>query len=146
MSHGPLEYVLFQFEDDRFIGEILPQMLKSQEQGCVGVVDLVFILKDDAGELEVVEVSELSDEDEALFAPLMGDTFGILSKGDIEIATQELPANATGAVLLLEHLWGVALRNAVHAGGGSVLDSAYISPQTHAKLVLEMEQLEAQNA
>ena len=144
--HGPLEYVLFQFDDDRFIGEILPKMLESQEHGCVGVVDLLFIMKDEAGQLTVVEVSELSDEDEALFAPLISDTLGILSAGDIEIAAKELPDNATGAVLLLEHLWGVEMRNAVHAGGGSVLDSAYISPQTHAELVIEMEQMEAENA
>ena len=143
---GPLEYVLFQFDDDRFIGEILPKMLESREKGCVGIVDLVFIMKDEAGELTVVEVSELSDEDEALFAPLISDTLGLLSKGDIDIAAKSLPNNATGAVLLLEHLWGVALRNAVHKSGGAVLDSAYISPQTHAKLVVEMEQMEAANA
>jgi len=144
--HGPLEYVLFQFDDDRFIGEILPKMLESQESGCVGVVDLVFIMKDEAGKVTVVEVSELSDEDEALFTPLIQDTFGILSKGDIDIAAQQLPNNATGAVLLLEHLWGVEMRNAVYAGGGALLDSAYISPQTHAELVAEMEQMEAENA
>jgi hypothetical protein len=37
--YGPLEYVLFQFDDDRFIGEILPKMIESQEQGNVGVKD-----------------------------------------------------------------------------------------------------------
>jgi hypothetical protein len=98
--HGPLEYVLFQFDDDRFISEILPQMLKSQEKGCVGVVDLAFIMKDAVGELEVVEVSELSDENEALFEPLISKTLGLLSKGDIEIAARELPTNATGQKLL----------------------------------------------
>jgi hypothetical protein len=144
--YGALEYVLFQFDDDRFIGEILPKMIESQKHGCVGVVDLVFIMKDEAGQLTVVEVAELSDEDEALFAPLISDTLGILSGGDIDIAAKQLPENATGAVLLLEHRWSVALRNAVQAAGGSVLDSAYISPQTHAGLVVEMEQMEAENA
>ena len=144
--HGPLEYVLFQFDDDRFISEILPKLLKIRQQGCVRVVDLVFIMKDEANQLTVVEVSELADEDESLFTPLIGDTLGLLTLKDIEIAAAHLPPNATGAVLLLEHLWGVELRNAVHAGGGSVLDSAYISPQTHAELVVEMDQMEAENA
>ena len=31
--HGPLEYVLFQFDDNRFISEILPKMIESQEGG-----------------------------------------------------------------------------------------------------------------
>ena len=144
--YGPLEYVLFQFDDDRFIDEILPKMIESQLHGCVRVVDLVFIMKDEAGQLTVVEVAELDDEDEALFASLISGTLGILSIGDIDIAAKQLPENATGAVLLLEHLWAVALRNAVQAAGGSVLDSAYISPRTHAELVIEMEQMEAKNA
>lgn len=144
--HGPLEYVLFQFDDNRFISEILPKMIESQQRGCVGVVDLVFIMKDEAGKLTVVEVSELSGEDEARFAPLISGTLGILSKGDIDIAAKQLPDNATGAVLLLEHRWGIEMRNAVHATGGSVLDSAYISPQTHAELAAEMEQMETKNA
>ena len=101
--YGALEYVLFQFDDDRFIDEILPKMVASKERGCVRVVDLVFIMKDEAGQLTVVEVAELSDEDEAQFAPLISDTLGILSGGDIDIAAAHLPANATGAVLLLEH-------------------------------------------
>jgi len=144
--YGPLEYVLFEFEDDRFIDEILPKMIESQKNGCVAVVDLVFIMKDEAGQLITIEVDELSDEDEAQFSPLIGNALGILSVGDIEIAAKQLPWNATGAVLLLEHRWAVALRNAVHAGGGSILDSAYISPRVHEELVVEMEQMEVEIA
>jgi hypothetical protein len=144
--YGPLEYVLFQFDDDRFIGEILPKMIESQEQGSVSVVDLVFIVKDEAGNLEVVEVSELADEDEALFAPLISDTLGILTAGDVALAAKHLPENATGAVLLLEHRWALGIQQAVHAAGGVVLDSAYISPQTQAELIAEMKQMEADDA
>ena len=144
--YGPLEYILFQFDDDRFIGEILPKMIESQEHGAVGVVDLVFIMKDETGKLTVVEVAELADEDEALFAPLISDTLGILTVEDVNIAAKHLPENATGAVLLLEHRWALGLQRAVHAAGGLVLDSAYISPQTQAELIEEMEQMEAGNA
>ena len=144
--YGPLEYVLFQFDDDRFIGEILPKMIDSQEQGSVGVVDLVFVEKDEAGNLEVVEVSDLAEEDEALFAPLISDTLGILTGGDIALAAKQLPESAFGAVLLLEHRWAVGLQQAIHAAGGLVLDSAYISPQTQAELIAEMKKMEADNA
>ena len=144
--YGPLEYVLFEFDDDRFISEILPQLIESQERGCVGVVDLVFIVKDEAGELITLEVDELSDEDEARFAPLISNTIGLLSMADIEFAARHLPNNATGAVLLLEHRWAVSLSQAIHKGGGSVLDSAYISPHVQAELIGEMEQMEAEHA
>ena len=144
--YGPLEYVLFEFDDDKFIDEILPKMIESQKQGCVGVVDLVFIMKDEAGQLITIEVDELSDEDEAQFAPLISETIGTLSVEDIEFAARQLPSNATGAVLLLEHRWAVSFSQAIHKGGGTALDSAYISPRVHAELVVEMEQMEAENA
>jgi len=144
--YGPMEYVLFQFDDDRFIGEILPKMIDSQQQGSIGVVDLVFVVKDEAAGLEVVEVSDLAEEDEALFAPLISDTLGILTIDDIALAARHLPENAYGAVLLLEHRWALGLQQAIHAAGGQVLDSAYISPQTQAKLTGEMMQMEADNA
>jgi hypothetical protein len=94
----------------------------------------------------VVEVSELADEDEALFAPLISDTLGILTAGDVALAAKHLPENATGAVLLLEHRWALGIQQAVHAAGGVVLDSAYISPQTQAELIAEMKQMEADDA
>jgi hypothetical protein len=144
--YGPLEYILFQFDDDRFIGEILPKMIDSQKQGSVGVVDLVFVVKDKEGNLEVVEISDLAEEDEALFAPLISDTLGLLTIGDVALAAKQLPENAFGAVLLLEHRWALGLQQAVRAAGGLVLDSAYISPQTQAELIAEMEQMETENA
>jgi hypothetical protein len=144
--YGPLEYVLFQFDDDRFISEVLPQMIDSQKHGSVGVVDLVFVVKDEAGNLEVVEVSDLAEEDEALFAPLISDTLGILTAGDIALAAKQLPESAYGAVLLLEHRWALGLQQAVRAAGGLVLDSAYISPGTQAELIAEMKQMEADDA
>jgi len=144
--YGPLEYVLFQFDDDRFLEEILPKMIESKEKGCVEIVDLVFITKDKEDEVTIVEVSELLEEDAVLFEPLIKETFGLLTVEDIALAARDLLEGTPGAVLLLEHRWAVDLRNAVHAGGGSVLDSAYISPPTHAKLVAEMEQMEAGHA
>lgn len=144
--YGPLEYILFRFDDDRFMGEILPKMVDSQKQGSVGVVDLVFVVKDEAGNLEVVEISELAEEDEALFAPLISDTLGILTVEDVALAAKHLPESAFGAVLLLEHRWALGLQQAIHAAGGLVLDSAYISPQTQAELIEEMKQMEANNA
>ena len=144
--YEPLEFILFQFDDDRFIGEILPKMIDSQKQGSVGVVDLVFVVKDEVGNLEVVEISDLAEEDEALFAPLISDTLGLLTVGDVALASKQLPKNTFGAVLLLEHRWTLGLQQAVRAAGGLVLDSAYISPQTQAELIAEMVQMETENA
>ena len=57
--YGPLEYVVVQFEGNRFTGDILPQLKALHQQGCVRLVDLVFISKDGAGDMTVLEISDL---------------------------------------------------------------------------------------
>jgi hypothetical protein len=144
--YGPLEYVLFQFEDDLFIDKILPELIKINQQDCVQVVDLTFIIKDVDGSLEIVEVSELDDEDALQFDPIFSDSFALMTVEDVELVASQLPDNSTGAVLLLEHRWGEGLKGAVHAAGGMVLDSAYINPQTQVEFLVGMEYLEVENA
>ena len=46
---GPLEYVVIEFEGNHFTGEILPELHALRNQGVLRVVDLVFIQKDEAG-------------------------------------------------------------------------------------------------
>lgn len=140
--YGPLEYVLFQFEDDRFIGEILPALIEINQQGCVRVVDLVFISKDERGNLEIVEISDLAEEDEAAFDPLINEYFGALTDEDAAMAADDLPENTDAAVVLFEHRWAIGLQQALFTAGGLVLDSAYINPQTQSEVILETKQME----
>ena len=144
--YGPLEYALFRFDDDRFIGEILPTLIEIEQRGCAGVVDLVFVVKDEGGDLEMVEIGELAEEDEAAFEPLRTNFNKTLTQGDVAIAANNLPENSYGAVVLFEHRWALELRQVVHASGGQLLDSAYVNPQTQAEILAEMMQKEADGA
>jgi hypothetical protein len=144
--YGPLEYVLFQFDDDRFISEILPALIEIEQRGCAGLVDIVFVIKDEGGDLEMVEIGELAEEDEAAFEPLRTNFMEMLSQGDVAISANSLPENSYGAVLLFEHRWALELRQVIHASGGQLLDSAYINPQTQAEILAEMMQMEADGA
>jgi len=140
--YGPLEYVLFRFDDDRFVDEILPALIEINQQGCVRVVDLVFISKDERGNLEIVEISDLAEEDEAAFDPLINEYFGSLTDEDAAMAADDLPENTDAAVVLFEHLWAIGLQQALFTAGGLVLDSAYINPQTQSEVILETKQME----
>ena len=144
--YGPLEYVLFRFDDDRFIGEILPILIEIEQRGCAGLVDLVFVIKDESGDIDVLEIDDLAEEDQAAFQPLRTSFKEMLTQGDVAIAANNLPENSYGAVVLFEHRWALELRQAVHASGGQMLDSSYINPQTHAEILVEMMQMEADGA
>jgi hypothetical protein len=139
---GPLEYVLFQFDDDRFIGEILPALIEIEQRGCVGLVDLVFIMKDESGNFTLVEVSELDEEDAPTFEPLIDKLLGMMTEEDVAMAADTLPENTYAAMALFEHRWAIGLHKALYATGGFMLDSAYINPQTQSEVILEITEME----
>jgi hypothetical protein len=138
--YGPLEYVLFQFEDDRFIDETLPALININQIGCVRVLDIVFITKDEAGNLEIVEISDLAEEDESTFDPLINEYFGVLTDEDVEQSGENLQNDTNAALVLFEHRWAIGLQQAIKTAGGLVLDSAYINPRSQSEVIVEMEQ------
>ena len=138
--YGPLEYVLFQFEDDRFIDETLPALININQIGCVRVLDIVFITKDEAGNLEIVEISDLAEEDESAFDPLINEYFGVLTDEDVEQSGENLQIDTNAALVLFEHRWAIGLQQAIKTAGGLMLDSAYINPRSQSEVVVEIEQ------
>ncbi len=140
--YGPLEYVLFQFDDDRFLEELLPALVSLNDQGCVRFVDLVFITKDESGNLTIVEIDELADEDAAAFEPLVNDYFGALTEEDVVMAAENISGNTFAAVVLIEHNWALGLQQAVQNASGLMLDSAYVHPETQSEVIFEIQQNE----
>ena len=144
--YGPLEYVVIQFNGSRFTGEILPSLLALEEQGCVWLVDLVFISKDEVGDVTLLEISDLDAEEAAAYAPVIDEFHNLFTAEDIAAAADGLPANSSAAVLLLEHGWAMNLQQTVFAAGGQMVDSGYINLETQAVVLAEVEQMEVDNA
>ena len=136
--YGPLEYVVVGFDGNRFTGEILPKLIEIERQGCVRLVDLVFIGKDEAGDLTILEISDLGEEDAAAYEPLLNEFHGLLTAEDVAEVAAVLPENTSAAVALFEHRWAMGLQWAVRAAGGQVLDSGFIHPETQAEVIAEV--------
>ena len=136
--YGPLEYVVIGFDVNRFAGEILPKLLDIERQGCVRMVDLVFLSKDEAGNLTILEISDLGEADAAAYEPLISEFHGLLTAEDVAEIAVELPENTSAAVALFEHRWALGLQWAVKAAGGQILDSGFIHPETQAAVIAEM--------
>ena len=136
--YGPLEYVVVGFDGNRFTGEILPKLIEIERQGCVRLVDLVFIGKDEAGDLTILEISDLGEEDAAAYEPLLNEFHGLLTAEDVAEVAAGLPENTSAAVALFEHRWAMGLQWAVRAAGGQVLDSGFIHPETQAEVIAEV--------
>ncbi len=144
--YGPLEYVVIGFDGNRFTGEILPTLIEIEQRDCVRLVDLVFISKDEAGDLTLLEISDLGEEDAAAYEPLVDVFHGLLTAEDVATAAVNLPENSSAAVALFEHRWALGLQWAVGNAGGRMLDSGYIHPPTQVEVIAEVIQMEGFDA
>ena len=64
------EYALIEFEDAKFSGKIIPELLDLAARGIVRFVDIVFIEKEEDGTTRTLELNDLDPETYEMFVPL----------------------------------------------------------------------------
>ena len=124
MSIGPVEYVILGFPGNKFTGQIVPELAKLIDSGLIRIIDLTFITKDSAGDVEVVEYDAV--EELAAFAGLDAEVGGILTGEDIAHAALSLEPNTSAALLIWEDTWAGPFAAAVRNANGVILEGARI--------------------
>ena len=124
MAIGPVEYLILGFPGNNFTGQIVPELAKLLDSGLVRIIDLTFITKDAAGQVDVVEYDAV--EELAAFAGLDGEVGGILTDADIAHAAMSLEPNTSAAVLIWEDTWATPFAEAVRNANGVILEGARI--------------------
>jgi uncharacterized membrane protein len=134
---GPLHVLVFGFEKPTFTGAALDELRKLEHHDLVRLVDLLFVEKDDSGDVTAIEIDDLDADVAAVFGDLAGafvglgpDLDGDGVPDDIEhelwnIAEDIQPGTAA-AIVLLEHRWAIGLRTALAEAGGALLGDALI--------------------
>ena len=121
MSYGPIDFIALEFKTDQLTGESLPELLELVQKEIVRVIDLVIILKDQAGATQVLEIEELAPDILAVFDPLQFEISGIIQVEDIVVIAAEMEDNATAALLLIENLWAIKFGEAVVRASGRMV-------------------------
>jgi len=135
MTVGPVEYVIIGFPGNQFTGEIAPELAKLVESGLVRIIDLVFIAKDEAGDVVVLEVDEQADLN--VFASIEGEVGGVLGDEDVAHAAEAIEPGSSALLLLWEDTWAGPLAQAIRNSGGVLLEGSRIPYE----LIEEMEDL-----
>jgi hypothetical protein len=139
----PLEYALIAFENAKPTGKIVPELLDLAERGIVRFVDIVFIQKDENGEVRTIELNDLEPEAYEMFVPMGEHVSSLFTNDDLEIAASKLPNGSAAALFLWENLWLANLRQALVDAGGVLVERKQIAPE----VVEQFEQaLAAENA
>jgi len=121
MPLGPVEYILIAFPGNRFNGRIVPVLHDLVAFGTIHIIDLLFIKKDAAGNVLVVELDGAPEDEVAPFANVDGEYGGLLSPEDIELAAAELPPDSSAGLLVWENVWAARFAEAVRSAGGQVI-------------------------
>ena len=149
---GPVQMLVLGFTTDTFTGEILPELRRLKDLDVVRLLDLLVVRKDDAGEIEAQQVSDLDEREAKEFGALIGALVGF-GKGDAEeveraahagaaeledghlfdeesvwYLSDAIPPGAAAAVALIEHRWAIPLRDRVFEAGGFALADEWIHP------------------
>ena len=144
MTLGPLEYTVIGFAGNNFDGSIAREIGRVVENGTIRIVDAVGVLKDEGGDVAVIEIDAKSDPRFESLAPLLEGTMGLFTPEDVATLAASLPANTSALVLLFEHRWAVHVKEAVQAAGGVLLARSVIAPEILEEASAELEAYAAQ--
>jgi len=154
MAIGPVQLLVLGFEHPDFHGEVIEELEKLRESDTVKVIDALAVYKDAAGEMEVMNLSNLT-KDEAIeigskVAALIGlgidgeesmvagaelgaetaaeEGIHVFSDEEAWDVLEDIPNDSAAALILLEHHWAVGLRDAIMRAGGIGISDSFIHP------------------
>ncbi len=155
MAIGPVQLIVLGFANPDFHGEIIAELERLRESDTVRVIDSLAVYKDEAGELEVEHLSNLTQDEAIELGSKIGALIGLgiegeegmeagavagaeeaAADGGVHVFTEEegwdiledIPNGSAAALVLLEHHWAVPLRDAIARAGGFRLSDGFISP------------------
>ena len=81
---GPVQVLVVGFGDDRFTGEILPELKRLKEHDVIRLIDLLFVTKDESGNIAALQQTDLSREEMMEFGAFVGALVGFGAGGEEE--------------------------------------------------------------
>lgn len=152
MTMGPVQMLVLGFEGDRLTGEIAPELARLRDNDVVRVIDLLVVKKNDDGEVEVMQRSDLSPDEATKFGAVVGALIGlgaddeegaevgalagaaeledghVFEESEVWYLSDAIPNGTAAAIALIEHRWAIPLRDKIVDAGGVALADEWIHP------------------
>ena len=152
MALGPVQILVVGFIDAEFKGTIREELARLKENDIVRLIDLIAVRKDEDGNVERLQQSDMSDDELQEFGAIVGALIGFGAAGDegaeagavagadamedghvfdesqMWYVDEAIPPGTAAAIALLEHRWAIPLRNAIREHGGFHIADAWIHP------------------
>jgi hypothetical protein len=121
MAHGPIDLLVVRFPDNNFTGEITTELKALVDAGTVRILDIMFVTRDAAGTIDLIELTDLDDTVAVAFDAFVGDIEAFLAEEDVQTLGAGLAPNSSAALLLYENTWAMDFAQAVRNANGEVL-------------------------
>jgi uncharacterized membrane protein len=152
MSFGPVQILVIGFGDAEFKGTIRAELERLREHDVVRLIDLLVVRKDEDGNIERLQQSDLSQEEAMEFGAIVGALIGagtdvedgaeagavlgaaamedghVFEANDMWYVDDAIPPGTAAAIALLDHRWAIGLRDAIRDAGGFHLADAWVHP------------------
>jgi uncharacterized membrane protein len=151
---GPVQLLAIGFGPEaNFEGRIMAELAKLERENTVRILDLLFVLKDESGDLVALDYQ--GEDLGAIVGALLGfefdgddlpeaagdaagsHAFG-LSREQIEGIAASLPVGHSAGILLVEHVWARDFKAAVRDAGGVPLGEGFLTPEAVAGVAGEL--------
>jgi uncharacterized membrane protein len=147
---GPVQMLVLGFSEPNFTGKIAAELDRLRNYEFVKVVDALVVQKDHTGGITALQVSDLGAAEAEKMGVVAGALIGFGYGGDAAMeagaglgaeamadghlipddevwyVADSIPNGSTAAIILLEHLWAIPLRDAIVDAGGIALVDEWI--------------------
>ena len=134
---GPIDYILVEWPGRQPNGEVAPHLVDLVDRGLIRILDLIFVAKDEDGNVGGLELADLGDGGAEL-SVFAGASSGLLSDEDVAEAGDVMEPGTSAALLVFENTWAGPFAAAVRRSGGQLAASGPVSaspsPTTQAAM------------
>ncbi|HEV7957215.1 MAG TPA: DUF6325 family protein [Marisediminicola sp.] len=132
-EYGPVELYLIGFSGERPGQDVVDAILKLVDSDTVRLLDLLFVSRDQDGEVTVLELEEIADQFGLTGLEVV--ELGLAGEEDVDDLADAIEPGTSAALLVVEHVWAREFAETLYRAGGQVLQTERIPAPVVNELV-----------
>ena len=135
MALGPVDVYIIGFPGNQFTGKIAPVVLDLVDKGTIRILDVLLVIKDEAGEVTALEMADLSESAGPSFMSISIAQPGALGQDDADEISEALDNNSSALLIAFENLWAAQLTAGLQEANAYVIDHVRIPPEVAESVI-----------
>ena len=124
---GPVGYLVVEFpRTNQMTGEGFAELVDLVDHGLIRVIDLAWVIKNDDGSVQAVDIRDIDGDGELDLAVFEGASSGLIDDSDIAQSGDVIEAGSAAALLVYENRWAARFTSAVRRSGGELAAAGFI--------------------